>query len=121
MCGRNFKFMEFTFLENALNLRIFTHAPFPTQNSRQNNLKIRFPQQQKGVEKTMICFIKIQSENRKVAWNIRLFIFCMIFNFLNVMAWQFCKKCLSYSVVLSLLPFLVIKHDKLTLKLHQKK
>ena len=34
----------------------------PTHNSRQNFLKICFPQQQKGVEKTMICFIKIQSK-----------------------------------------------------------
>ena len=35
----------------------------------------------KGVEETMICFIKIQSENMKMTWNISLFIFCMIFNF----------------------------------------
>ena len=27
--GKNFKFMVFTFLENALNLSIFTHAPVP--------------------------------------------------------------------------------------------
>ena len=31
--GKNFKFMMFTFLENALNLGVFTHAPLlPTQN-----------------------------------------------------------------------------------------
>ena len=35
----------------------------------------------KKVEKTMICFIKIQSENIKMTWNIRLFIFYMIYNF----------------------------------------
>ena len=29
----------------------------------------------------MICFIKIRSENMKMTWNIRLFIFCMICNF----------------------------------------
>ena len=40
-----------------------------------------FPQQQKRVEKTMICFIRIQSENKNMTWNIRLFIFCMICNF----------------------------------------
>ena len=34
-----------------------------------------------GSEKTMICFIKIQSENMKMTWNIGLFIFCMIYNF----------------------------------------
>ena len=43
------------------NLGIFTHTPLKT-NSRQNFLKICFPQQQKGVEKTMICFIRIQSD-----------------------------------------------------------
>ena len=35
----------------------------------------------KGMEKNVICFIKIQSENMKMTWNIRLFIFCMIYNF----------------------------------------
>ena len=28
----------------------------------------------------MICFVKVQSENMKTTWNIRLFIFCMIFS-----------------------------------------
>ena len=35
----------------------------------------------KGVEKTMICFIKIQSENIKMTWNISLNLFFMICNF----------------------------------------
>ena len=35
----------------------------------------------KWVEETMIFFIKIQSENMKMTWNISLFIFCMICNF----------------------------------------
>ena len=43
--------------------------------------KICFHQQQNGVEETMICFIRIQSENMKTTWNIRFFIFCMICNF----------------------------------------
>ena len=34
-----------------------------------------------GVEKAMICSIKIQSENMKMTWNISLFTFCMICNF----------------------------------------
>ena len=36
---------------------------------------------QKGLEKKMICFIKTQSKNMKMAWNIRLFIFRIICNF----------------------------------------
>ena len=107
--GKRFKSMEFTILENALILDIFTHAP-PTQNSppifcphtlgRRKLLiplgtilsKICFPQQQKGVEETMICFIKIQSENMKMTWNIRFFIFCMIWNF---------YKCDDFTVTVS--------------------
>ena len=59
-CLFNFvEFMVFTFLESALNL------------SRQNFLKICFPQQQKGLEKIMIRFIKIQSENTKMTLNNR--------------------------------------------------
>ena len=49
--GKLFKFMLFAFLENALamNLGIFIHTLFPTQNSRQNS-------QQKRLEKTdFIC------------------------------------------------------------------
>ena len=70
MCGKFFfKFMVFTFPENALNLSIFTHATFPTQNShpssyqilenkithspRQHFFKSMFPQQQKGMEETV--------------------------------------------------------------------
>ena len=75
--------MVLTFPENALNLCIFTHfyRHFPTQYSRQKFLKICFPQNTPLVKKTMICFIKIQSENMKITWNTRLFIFCMIYNF----------------------------------------
>ena len=35
----------------------------------------------KGAEETMICFIKIQTENMKTTWNMRLYMFCMICNF----------------------------------------
>ena len=55
---------------------------FPTQNSRYNFLKICFPQgpRTKGVKETMICFIKIQSQNMKMTWNISLFICFMIYD-----------------------------------------
>ena len=102
-----FKFMMFTVLENALNLGIFTHisshsklAPkflLSTLGRRKLFIppdsifsKICFPQHQKEAEETMICFIKIQSENR-MTWDIRLLIVCMICNFSNVMVLQFCK------------------------------
>ena len=67
--------------------------------------KICFPQQQKVVEETMICFSKTQSENMKM---------------INVMALHFCKKYLSYSMVLILL-LLLCNHDSSIIKLHQKR
>ena len=97
--GKIFKFMEFTFLENALIRGIFTHAPPHSKSpptchhalSRRKLLippgcilsNICFPQWQKGVEEVMICFLKIQSENIKMTWNIRFFMFCMICIFFN--------------------------------------
>ena len=97
--GKIFKFMVFSFLENALNLGIFTHAfpphsklspKFLSSHPRQREINHSprlqffenpFLQQQKGVEETMISFIRIQSENMKMTWNSKLFIFCMMCNF----------------------------------------
>ena len=77
--------------------------------------KFVFPQQQKGVEETMIFFIRIQSKNMKVAWNIRLFIFCMICNFFKyIFVNNICH------IVWYLLPLLCIQNN-LILNLHQKK
>ena len=53
MCGKIFKFMVFTFLENTVNLGIFTYAPVLHSGLQ--------AQQKKRVEKTIIFFIKIQS------------------------------------------------------------
>ena len=104
---------------------VFLLIPFPTQNSlpsfchkalgRRKLLippgsilsKICFPQHQKRLEETIICFVKIQSEN--MTWNIRFLIFCMI-----------CNCMILYDLVLTLL-LLLYSHDNLILKLHQKK
>ena len=52
---------------------------------------IFFSPKQKGMKKTMICLIKIQPENMKMTWNIKLFIFYMIYNF---------SKCDGFTVLL---------------------
>ena len=102
MCGKYVKFMEFAFLENRLIWNIFNHTPphsilvpiFSSSGLGSRKLlilpssilsKICFPQQQKGMEETTINlrFIKIQSENIKMTWNIRFFIFCMLYSFVN--------------------------------------
>ena len=41
---------------------------------------MRFPQDERG-EENCDCFVKIRSENMKMTWNIRFFIFYMIYNF----------------------------------------
>ena len=79
--------MVFTILENALNIDISTHAPIPHSKLQAEYFENLFPSQQKRVDKTMICFIKIQSENMKMTWNI---IFCMIYNF---------SKCVGFTVL----------------------
>ena len=100
-CVENFfKFMVFTFLENALNLGIFTHvsphsklAPkFLLSHPRQKEIthsqgsifpKICFPNSRRGGGNYDLLYqnTKIQSENMKMTWDIRLFIFCVICNF----------------------------------------
>ena len=66
--------MVFTFLENALNLGIFTHVPVPHSKLQAEFFENLFPQQQKGVKKTMICFITFRSENMKMTWNMVIYI-----------------------------------------------
>ena len=92
------KFMEFTFLENALSRDVFTHGPSQSKLalkflssgpigrrelliSRGSALsKICFRHKQKEVEKITICFTKIQSGKIKMTSNIRIFIFYTICN-----------------------------------------
>ena len=58
---------------------------FSTENSRRNFLKIWFPQAEKGEEKNYEL-LKIKSENMKMTWNIKLFIFSWFVIFLNMRA-----------------------------------
>ena len=80
--GKFFQFIVFI-SENALNLCIFTHCQVPQSKRQVQFFENLFPPRAKNkeVEETMICFIKIQSENMKMTWNISLFICCMIYNF----------------------------------------
>ena len=57
--------MVFTFLENALNLCIFTQGRIPLKTPGRMFWK-SVSRKTKMVEETMICFIKIQSENMKM-------------------------------------------------------
>ena len=96
--------MVFTFPENALNLGVFNQAPCPVKTlpqflivtpTRQKEITRSpsgafffgnlFLPTTKGVDETM------KYMNTKMTCNIRLFIFCMICNFSNVMVLKFCK------------------------------
>ena len=72
--GKLFQFMVFTFLENALNLCIFTHAPVlhskPQVEFFENLFNLRWKGWRKLCGGKMVCFIEIS-----------LFIFCMVCNF----------------------------------------
>ena len=56
---KKFQFMVLTFLENALNVGIFTHPPVPHPKLLAEWFENLFPPMAERVEKTLICFIKI--------------------------------------------------------------
>ena len=96
--GKIFHFIVFTFLENALNLCISTHAPVPHSKLQVEFFENLIPLRRKGwMEETMIYFIKIQSEKMNMTWNISLFIFCTICNFSKcdgfTVLWISIKQC----------------------------
>ena len=87
------KFMVFKFLENVLNLCIFTQFSFPHSEVQAEFFENLFSASRKGWGRTMICFIKIQSENMK--WTLDYLYFPFVI-FLNVMAlqfWKYLSKC----------------------------
>ena len=76
MCGKFFQFMVFKFLENTSNLWIFTHGPVPQSKLQVEIFEDLFTQDKtERVEETMICFIKIESENLKMTWNIIIYLY----------------------------------------------
>ena len=96
MCGKNFSIYGVHIPRKSLNLCFFTHAPVPLHSKLPveffENL---FPPRQKGWEEAMICSINIQSENKKMTWNISLSPFSTITIFLNVMALATILKIIS--------------------------
>ena len=97
MCGKNFSmekfshgknfsnfsiFMVLTFIENALNLCMFTHAPVPHSKLQVEIFKNLFPPRQRGWRKLWFALSKF---NKKIwRWLGTLFL-------PNVLALQFCE------------------------------
>ena len=123
-----------------LNLYIFMHytlsqtfpqdlssSPLPPPQTEGNYLfltrqifflRICFPPAERGQGETMIYFIKIQSENMKMTWNISLFIFSVICNFFRCDDFLIIKHSQHCMVLILLFSTL---EPNVTLKLHQKK
>ena len=78
--GKFFQFMVFTFLENALNLCIFTHAPALHSKLQVGFFENLFPPKWKGWRKLWFALSKL----------VYLY-FVWFVIFLNVMALQFCE------------------------------
>ena len=106
--GKVFKFMEFTFLENAL-IEAFLFMPHPTQNlsprschhaiGRRKLLippasilsKIYFPQQHHGWRKLWFALSKFSQKTWRWLGTLDFLYFVWFTIFSNVMALQFCK------------------------------
>ena len=77
-------------MEKCIEYMHFYSCPSFTLKTPGTTFRKSISPKTKGKEKNMICFIKIQSENIKMTWNVKLFIFCMIYNF---------SKCDSFTVL----------------------
>ena len=77
---RKIQFMVFKFLENALNLCIFIHAPVPHSKLQAEYFENLFPPRRKGWSKLWCALWKFKLKT-KMTWNISLFIFSMIYIF----------------------------------------
>ena len=85
MCGKKFSIYGVHIPRKSLNLCFFAHAPVPHSKLLVDVFENLFSRKQKRWEEAMICSVKIQSENMKMAWKVSLFPFGMIAIFLNMM------------------------------------
>ena len=118
------EFMVFTFLENALNLCVFTYAPVPHSKLQIEFFENLFPPRPKGWGKPWFGLWKLNQKIWRWLGTLVYLNFVWFVIFLNVIALLFCEWYLSNSVALSLLPLLwnlCLSFGNLALKLHQKK
>ena len=96
MCGKNFRIYDVHIPKKCIeSTHFYSCLPLPAQNSppsschyilgrkkysfpRQIFFENLFPPRTERSWETFICFIKIESDNMNMTWNIALFIFCMI-------------------------------------------
>ena len=113
--------MVFTILEKALILGIFGHVPVSHAKLQTEFFENLFPPAAERGGENYDLLYQILSENMKISWNIRLFIFCMTCSFSKCdgFIYSFVNNIYHNGVVLSLLP-LLCNHDNLILKFNKK-
>ena len=81
MCGKNVSIDGVHIPRKCNESMHFYSCPTPPLKTPGRIFSKSVSPKAKGVEESMICSIKIQSENMKMTWNINLLIFCIICNF----------------------------------------
>ena len=109
--------MVFTFLENALNLWIFSHAPVPHSKLQVEVFENLFAPRRKWSRKLWFALSKLSQK----IWRLLYLYFVWFVVFLNVMTLQLSEWYLSNSVILIKFIAFFCNYDNLTLQLYQKK
>ena len=89
--GKHFRFMVLTFVENALNLSIFTHAPVPHSKLQVESFENLLPTRWKGSRKLWFDLLKFNEKIWRWLGTLVYLHLAWFVIFLNVMALQFCK------------------------------
>ena len=79
--GKNFKFTVFAFLENVVNLGIFTHAHVPHSELQAESFENLFPLTEETVEEHYDLLYQNSIRKYEDVLEIRFFLFCVICNF----------------------------------------
>ena len=82
MCGKSYPIYGVHIPRKCIESMHFYSYPSPSLKTPGRIFWKSVSPKTKVVQETMICFIRIKSENMKMTWNVSLFIFCiMICNF----------------------------------------
>ena len=76
MCEKRFQYMVFAFLENTLNLCIFTHIPVPNSKLQVGSVKNLFPSRWKVWKKLWFALLKFNQKQWR--WLVTLVHLCFV-------------------------------------------
>ena len=93
MCEKNLSIYGIHITRKCIESMYFYSCPYSSLETPRIIFRKCVSPKTKGMEGTMICFIKIHLENMKMTWEISLYIFCMICNFSKCDVCLNCKFC----------------------------